>query len=64
MSFNLLFLLATESRAFELDDFVLNFEFLTLQIVDRRLIGEWAVGFFINGAFERCVLFFERLDAI
>jgi hypothetical protein len=52
------------SLSFELDDFVLDVEFLTLQILDRRLIGERAVGFLIDGAFERCVLFFECLDAI
>ena len=50
--------------SFEFADFILDAEFLTLQIVDRRLIGKWAMGFLIDGAFKRCMLFFERLDAI
>ena len=48
----------------ELYDFVLDAEFLALQIVNRRLIGKRPVDFFIESAFERCVLFFECLDAI
>jgi hypothetical protein len=52
------------SLSFELEDFVLDVEFLALQILDRRLIGERAVAFLIDGAFERCMLFFECLDAI
>jgi hypothetical protein len=52
------------SLSFEFADFILDTELLTLQIVDRRLIGERAMGFLIDGAFERCMLFFERLDAI
>jgi hypothetical protein len=50
--------------ALELNEFVLDAKFLALQIVNRRLVGQGPLGFLIDGAFERCVLFFERLDAI
>ena len=48
----------------ELVDFVLDAELLTLQIVDRVLIGKRTLVFVIESAFELCVLLLERLDAI
>src|SRR5437868_5629222 len=48
----------------QLEDFVLDAELLTLQIVDRLLIGQGTVDLLIDGAFERSMLFSERLDAI
>src|ERR1700716_1288643 len=50
--------------ALQLDDFVLDAEFLTLQIVDRLLVGKGTMVFFIDGAIERSMLFSKRLDAI
>src|ERR1700726_1941666 len=48
----------------QLEDFVLDAELLTLQIVDRLLVGEGTVDFLIDGAFEQSMLLSERLDAI
>ena len=48
----------------QLEDFVLNAEFLALQIVYRLLVGKGAMDLFIDGAFEQSMLFSERLDAI
>jgi hypothetical protein len=48
----------------QLEEFVLDAELLALQIVDRVLVGKRAMDLLIEGAFERCVLFPERLDAI
>jgi len=48
----------------QLEDFVLDAEFLTLQIVDRLLVGEGTVDLLIDGAFEQSMLLSERLDAI
>jgi hypothetical protein len=50
--------------ALQLEDFVLNAEFLTLQIVDRLLVGKGTMVFFIDGAIERSMLFSQSLDAI
>ena len=50
--------------ALELNEFVLDAEFLAFQIVDCRLIGQRTVSFLIDGALERCMLFSERLDTI
>jgi len=48
----------------QLEDFVLDAEFLALQIVDRLLVGKGTMDLFIDGAFEGSMLFSERLDAI
>jgi hypothetical protein len=48
----------------QLEDFVLDAEFLTLQIVDRVLVRKGAVDLFIDSAFEQSMLLSERLDAI
>ena len=48
----------------ELADLVLYAELLTLQVVDRVLVGKGTLVLLIEGAFERGVLFLERLDAI
>src|SRR5207237_9009691 len=55
---------AARLLALQLDDFVLDAEFLTLQIVDRLLVGTGTMVFFIDGAIERSMLFSKRLDAI
>jgi hypothetical protein len=48
----------------QLEDFVLDAEFLTLQIVDRVLVGKGPMDLLIDGAFEQSMLLSERLDAI
>jgi hypothetical protein len=46
------------------ENFVLDAEFLALQIVHRLLIWQGTVDFLIESAFEQGMLLAERLDAI
>jgi hypothetical protein len=48
----------------QLKDLVFDTEFLTLQIVDRLLVGEGTMDLLIDGAFERSMLFLQRVDTI
>src|SRR5204863_4910950 len=55
---------AARSVPLERENFVLDAEFLALQIVDRLLIGKRTMDFLIEGAFEHGMFLSERLDAI
>ena len=48
----------------QLVDFVLDAQLLTLQVVDRVLVGKRSLVLLIEGTFERGVLLLQRLDAI
>jgi hypothetical protein len=48
----------------QLENFVFDTELLALQIVYRVMVRQRPMDFFIEGSFERRVLFPERLDAI
>ena len=48
----------------QLKDFVLDTELLTLQIGDRVAVWKRTLVLLIDGAFERGMLLFQRLDAI
>jgi hypothetical protein len=48
----------------QLEELVLDAELLAFQIGDRVVVRKGAMDLLIDGAFERCVLLSERLDAI
>src|SRR5579862_2121125 len=48
----------------QLKNLILDAELLALQIGDRVVVGKRTMDLLIDGAFERCVLLSERLDAI
>src|SRR5436305_6406249 len=55
---------AARSVPLERENFVLDAEFLALQIVDRLLVRKGTMGFLIEGTLEHGMLLSEFLDAI